>query len=64
MKYFDDLIDEYSQETFVLEAKEGLAFVISVIVQRMLYQEEDRLHELGCLDEQGCQLRVSLEGLE
>ena len=64
MKYFDNLIDEHSQETFVLEAEEGLAVVVSIVVQRMLYQEEYRLHELGCLDEQGCQLRVSLEGLE
>lgn len=64
MKDFDNLVDENGQETLVLEAEKGLAFVVSVVVQRVLHQEEYRLHELSCLDEQSCQLRVSLEGLE
>lgn len=51
MHYFDDLIDEYGQEAFIVQAQERILVIVSMVAQGMLNQKEHRLHELRGLDE-------------
>ena len=51
MHDFDDLIDEYGQEAFIVQAQERILVIMSMVAQGMLNQKEYRLHELRGLDE-------------
>ena len=64
MQYLDDLVNEYGQEAFIVQAQERILVIVSVVAQGMLNQEEHRLHQLRGLDEQSSKLRVSLERLK
>lgn len=51
MHYFDDLVNEYGQEAFIVQAQERVLVIVPMVAQGMLKQKEHRLHELRGLDE-------------